>query len=343
MSSISSQVGSSPVSASVFSIRLVIAPSRNCPGDRLTDSRSGGRPARCHWRCWRQALLEDALGQRPDQADVLGQTDELARPDHAAARMAPAQQRLDADDLAALEIALRLVVDRELVGREGLAQLALEQTGAARHEVHLRGEEAAAVAAVGLRPVHRELGVLEQAVGRLTVGREQRDADAGAGVELLAVEHERLAEAVDQAARQRARLVGVADVGLQDHELVAAEPADRVGLAQAGMQALGDRLEQQVAAGQAEGVVDALEAVEVEQQHRGDAVGCAAPGRAHGRGSRGTTPDWAGRSARRGRPGGASAPRPRFSSVMSSETVTTSATRPASSSSGDLVVSRMRS
>ena len=175
------------------------------------------------------------------------------------------------------EIALRLVVDRELIGREALPELALEQTGAARHEVHLGGEEAAAVAPVGLRPVHRELGVLEQAIGRLAVGREQRDPDAGAGVELLAVEHERLAEAVDQTAGQRARLLGVADVGLQDHELVAAEPADRVGLAQAGMQALGRRLEQQIAAGQAEGVVDALEAVEVEQQHRGDAVGAPRP------------------------------------------------------------------
>ena len=222
--------------------------------------------------------VEDALGQRPDQPDVLGQRDELGGPDHAAARMAPAQQRLDAGDPAALEVALRLVVDGELVGGEGLAQLALEQAGTARHEVHLRREEAAAVAAVRLGPVHRELGVLEQPVGGLAVGREQRDADAGAGVELLAVEHERLAEAVDQAARQRARLVRAPDLGLQDRELVAAEPADRVGLAQAGVQPLGDRLEQQVAAGQTEGVVDALEAVEVEQQHRRHAVGAPRPG-----------------------------------------------------------------
>ena len=105
------------------------------------------------------------------------------------------------------QIALRLVVDRELVGGEGLAQLALEQAGAARHQVHLRREEAAAVAAVRLGPVHRQLGVLEQPVGGLAIGREQRHADAGAGVELLAAEHERLPEAVDQAAREVARLV----------------------------------------------------------------------------------------------------------------------------------------
>ena len=46
------------------------------------------------------------------------------------------------------------------------------------------------------------------------------------------------------------------------------------------MQPLGDRLEQQVAARQAEGVVDALEPVQIEQQHRHDP---AAPARARQR------------------------------------------------------------
>ena len=99
-------------------------------------------------------------------------------------------------------------------------------------------------------------------------------------MELLATDHERLPEAVDQAPRQQAWLVRAAHVGLQDHELVAAQPANRVGLAQAGMQALGGRLEQQITARQAEGVVDALEPIQIEQQHRHHP---AAPARARQR------------------------------------------------------------
>ena len=61
------------------------------------------------------------------------------------------------------EVELRLVVDDELLGRQRLAQLALEGHRAARGDVHLGGEEAVGVAARLLGPVHGELGVLEAA------------------------------------------------------------------------------------------------------------------------------------------------------------------------------------
>ena len=47
--------------------------------------------------------------------DLLGERDELGRRDHAALRMVPAQQRLEAGDPVAFEVIERLIVQLELV------------------------------------------------------------------------------------------------------------------------------------------------------------------------------------------------------------------------------------
>ena len=60
---------------------------------------------------------------------------------------------------------------------------------------------------------------------------------------------------------------------LQDHELVAAEARDDVGVAHGAAQPVGDRAQQLVAAGMAERVVDLLELVEVDEVHGARAVG----------------------------------------------------------------------
>ncbi len=60
----------------------------------------------------------------------------------------------------------------------------------------------------------------------------------------------------------------VEQVLAQDHELVAAEPGERLVPAQRVADALGDRDQQLVTLAVAEAVVDHLEAIEVEEQHR---------------------------------------------------------------------------
>ena len=62
-------------------------------------------------------------------------------------------------------------------------------------------------------------------------------------------------------------LVGVAHVGLDDGELVAAEACHHVALAHAAEQPHAHLLQQRVADGVPERVVDALEAIEVETEH----------------------------------------------------------------------------
>ena len=68
--------------------------------------------------------------------------------------------------------------------------------------------------------------------------------------------------------RQRGRVLGRFQAVPQQHELIAAQARQRVVAPQGAAQALGDRAQQRVAGGVAERIVDQLEAVQVEEQHR---------------------------------------------------------------------------
>ena len=68
--------------------------------------------------------------------------------------------------------------------------------------------------------------------------------------------------------RQHGGVGRMLDAGLHDRELVAAQPRQDVAFLQAAAHPLGHRLEQLVAGRMAERVVDALEMVEIEIEHR---------------------------------------------------------------------------
>ena len=87
----------------------------------------------------------------------------------------------------------------------------------------------------------------------------------------------------------------LADVVQQHHELVAADAADGVRLAHAAADARGDFLQQLVADGVAEGVVDLLEPVEVDVEQRQPLPRRGGRGPAPPAGGRGTGRGWAGR------------------------------------------------
>ena len=69
------------------------------------------------------------------------------------------------------------------------------------------------------------------------------------------------------AAREQRGVFGLLDVALHDGELVAAEPADGIDLADAGLQPLGDGAQQFVADRMAERIVDLLEMIDVDREH----------------------------------------------------------------------------
>ena len=179
--------------------------------------------------------------------------------------MAPADQGLDAADLVVPEIDDGLVVHLELARRQRLAKVGLHRAAHLHLCVHLRPEEAVGVAPVGLGAIEREIGVPDQLVGVLPVCGPDCDADARSNHDLRAVEVERHAESLDDAKRQCGGIGGLRDVHLNDRELVAAHARDRIRLADDLTQACGGHLEQLVAGGVSERIVDRLEVVEIEQ------------------------------------------------------------------------------
>ena len=84
----------------------------------------------------------------------------------------------------------------------------------------------------------------------------------------MAVEVVGGADHLDDAAREHGGILRPLGVRQDDGELVSAEARDGVDLAHAGPQPVGHGTQEHVADRVAEGVVDLLEAVEVEAQHR---------------------------------------------------------------------------
>ena len=178
--------------------------------------------------------------------------------------MPPASQRLDAGDAPARNLDLGLVVEEKGAIVQGLPDILLERLAGPEFLVHRRVVEPVVVAALLLRLVERQVGVPEELVGVGVVVRKHRDADAGAREHLFLVEFERRRDRLDHPLGENGDAVLMVEVGLDDGELVAAEPRHGVGLAHARQEARGHLFQQVVARRVSQRVVDVLEMVEVE-------------------------------------------------------------------------------
>ena len=185
---------------------------------------------------------------------------------------APAHERLAADREAPGERQDRLVGEHQLVARQRVAQAPLELDVVVDLPAQALVEELQPAPARGLGPVHREVGLAEHRLGVGVGVARDRDADAREHRDFRAAHRDRVLERVEHARAERERLLLAFDVLGEDHELVAAEARDRVAVAHQRGEALGDRHEQPVADVVPEVVVDGLELVEVDEQHRHRAV-----------------------------------------------------------------------
>ena len=167
---------------------------------------------------------------------------------------------------------LGLIQDHQFVAFQRAPQLALQHQPLDRGGIHFGHVEGAGIAAVLLGVVHRRIGVADQIDHVLGVVGTDGDADAGGQVHLLLVDVESAADFIQQGARQGADGRAVVDVHRQiidEHgELVARQPADDRVLAQIARQPLAQDFQRAVAGGVAEGVVDLLEAVQIQIQQR---------------------------------------------------------------------------
>ena len=117
------------------------------------------------------AQLGERLEQCPrtdrhDGAGVFGDGDELGRRDDGAVALLPAHERLEADDIAGLEIEDRLVEQAQLAAIERAVERGLDREAVGDPLVHRLVVDGQAVAAGVLGPVHGRVGVAQQVLGR---------------------------------------------------------------------------------------------------------------------------------------------------------------------------------
>ncbi len=208
-----------------------------------------------------------------------GHPEELVRGEEDALGRPPAGLGADGGDPTAGQLDDRLVEQRELAVVQGGAQPADGLRAADDVGLHLRGVQLDAALSGLLRAVHREVGVAHEGAGG-DVGLGEGDADAGRDADLgAALDQIRLGEGDPQPVGDLEDAVlaggGVAGAVADDErgELVAAEAGRGVPGADGVLEPAGG-LDQQLVAGLvADGVVDGLEAVEVDEEHGGARVG----------------------------------------------------------------------
>ncbi len=228
-------------------------------------------------------LLQGPAAQLGGPVAVVRDAEELGRGEEYALAGAPAGLRGDGGDLAGGEVDDRLVEQGELAGVERGAEPGGQFGLADDVGLHLRGVEHDPVLAGGLGAVHGEVGVAQEFSGVLARFGEG-DADAGGDADIVAVDGvglgEAFAEAVgeflDVAFAGGAVLAGVAED--EGGELVAAEAGGGVPGADGLVEAAGGVDEEFVTGLVADGVVDRLEAVQVDEEDGGAAVAAAAAG-----------------------------------------------------------------
>ena len=175
--------------------------------------------------------------------------------------MAPTHERLNAHQLAVAEIELRLVDHVQFVGVDGGAEIREELQPLKSVDVELRGVQADAVA-LELRVIQRDVHVLHEGVGVVTVVWGDGDARARPHEQLEALDVNWSVKRAEEVARGGCRVQHVAEH--HDSELVAAEAVDGRVLRRGGRELVGDLAQDEVAERVTEGVVDVLEVVKVE-------------------------------------------------------------------------------
>ncbi|MCY1414983.1 hypothetical protein D9M71_304500 [compost metagenome] len=182
--------------------------------------------------------------------------------------MLPAHQGLGADQLSVLHVVDRLIEDTKLVAVERLAQRAGQFYQPVRALGQLLAVEGVGCAALALGVEQRRVGIAQQVLGGVRIARVQGDADARGNAVVVAVDVEGSGHQLPHLFGNRNRLFGLRAVFAQQGELISAHARHGDAFREGIAQALGDLLQQLIADTMAEAVIDVLEVVEVEQDHR---------------------------------------------------------------------------
>ena len=226
-----------------------------------------------------------------DEPDLLGHLEELAGRHEPAFGVLPAHQRLHPNELVVGQRHDGLVPHAELAALERAPQVSLEPQSTYRHVVQ-RGIEHRVPACAGvLGAVHRQVGVADDVLARSVRIGGHGHADAGSGKHVLPIERQRQFGHLLHAFGHPHRVERFPDAIEEHGEFIATKTRQRrlgdrrraghtrdhvVGPHGRG-QPLGEHHEQAIAGGVPQAVVDVLEPVEVDKQHRELVVLAARP------------------------------------------------------------------
>ena len=203
-----------------------------------------------------------------DQIAALGHGDKIRRADPSSRRMQPADQRLAPDDFAGGDFDQRLEMHPKLTGSQGAAQILFDQLAGLDFGIHFGHIIMIIVAPLGLGAKHRQIGIFQQLLGIDGIVGRDGDADRGRGQNLVFLQPELVGNGGDDGLGHRGGVAGFGQMGQDDGEFVAAQAGHGVGFPHAAGQALGHRLQQQIADMVAQGVVDVLELVQIQKHQR---------------------------------------------------------------------------
>ena len=184
-------------------------------------------------------------------------------------RIVPTQERFGPDDAASDNVHLRLVVQRQMSPRHRLAQMRLQRQALARCLRHLFMEKAPCAAPTCLGAIHRSVRALQQRLSAIGVARKHTNANAGTGHHLKSIgRRPRHGHRSEQLTRHRSGTLRMAQVAHHHRHLIARHTPEQVARAQRRMHLQRHVFEHCIAGCVAIAVVDVLEAIEVNLQHR---------------------------------------------------------------------------
>ena len=238
---------------------------------RHVDTHDRGIPAlRAPLRHLADGLFEHPRTDLQDQRGLLGHRNEAPRRHPAQLRTLPAQQGLGLGQAAGAGTVDGLVMQKQLALRHGLAQRGLNAQRTGQALVHAGFEKAPAAASPRLGFVHGNFGALQQDAGGQHLLSRKGHADAGIELEPHASVTEVAPHGVQYGLRARFHLQH-AHQRLQarhdQRELIAAQACQQVTGLQVRQQGLCRLTQHLVTEGVAQGVVDFLEVVQIDQQH----------------------------------------------------------------------------
>ncbi len=159
-------------------------------------------------------------------------------------------------------------MQHELVSSQRVAQISFQQQSRRQAHTHVAAEELVAIPAMLLGFVHGSVGLTQQAFRVLPAAGIGASPDAHVDIKSFVVDDVWGRDRPQDFSRGNGCVFRILHLGEQYHELVSAHAAYGVRTPDTGNQAPSHRAQQLVSHRMAQRIVDSLELIQIDKQHR---------------------------------------------------------------------------